>query len=71
MARRLRTAAALPLWLKVLVGGAVLAFVWSPFLAMVLRMSGVNQQLAPSGSPLSSPLAPAGDAGAVNQTTVP
>lgn len=60
MARRSGALAALPLWLKVVIGAAVLAFVWSPFLAMVVRLSGVNPRLAPTG-----------DAGPVNQTTVP
>ena len=60
-----------PLWLKVLLGAAVLAFVWSPFLAMVVRLAGVNPQLAPTGAPLNSPLPESGDSGPVNQTTVP
>ena len=71
MARRSGALAALPLWLKVVVGVAVLAFVWSPFLAMVLRLSGVNPRLAPTGAPMGAPLPPSGDAGPVNQTTVP
>jgi hypothetical protein len=60
-----------PLWLKLLLGAAVLAFVWSPFLAMVVRLSGVNPRLAPTGAPINSPLPQAGDSGPVNQTTVP
>lgn len=60
-----------PLWLKLLLGAAVLAFVWSPFLAMVVRLSGVNPSLAPTGTPINSPLPESGGAGPVNQTTVP
>lgn len=61
----------MPLWLRVLLGAAVLAFVWSPFLAMLVRLSGVNPQLAPTGAPDSAPLPPSGAGGPVNQTTVP
>ena len=60
-----------PLWLKLLLGAAVLAFVWSPFLAMVARLSTVNPHLAPTGAPINAPVPEAGDAGPVNQTTVP
>lgn len=60
-----------PLWLKVLLGAAVLAFVWSPFLAMVARLSSVNPNLAPTGAPINSPLPESGDSAPVNQTTVP
>ena len=71
MARRSGALAAMPLWLKVVIGAAVLAFVWSPFLAMVVRLSGVNPRLAPTGTPMSAPLPPSGDGGPVDQTTVP
>lgn len=71
MAHRPGALAAMPLGLKLLLGAAVLAFVWSPFLAMLVRLSGVNPHLAPTGAPMSAPLPPSGDAGPVNQTTVP
>lgn len=71
MVRRSAARAAWPLGLKLLLGAAVLAFVWSPFLAMVVRLSGVNPRLAPTGTPMSAPLPPSGAAGPVNQTTVP
>lgn len=71
MARRSGALTALPLWLKLVVGVAVLAFVWSPFLAMVVRLSGVNPRLAPTGAPVAAPLPPSGAGGPVDQTTVP
>jgi hypothetical protein len=60
-----------PLWVKLLLGVAVLGFVWSPFLAMVVRLSGVNPRLAPTGAPVSSPLPQTDGTAPVNQTVVP
>lgn len=47
-----------PLGLKVALAVLVLAFVWSPFLAMLLRLSRVNPSLAPTGEPAGRPLPP-------------
>ena len=48
-----------PLPLKILLAAVVVGFVWSPFLAMLMRLSHVNPDLAPTGQPLGSPdLAP-------------
>ena len=48
-----------PLPLKILLAAVLLGFVWSPFLAMLMRLSHVNPDLAPTGQPLGSPdLAP-------------
>ncbi|QPN63439.1 hypothetical protein [Synechococcus sp. CBW1004] len=63
-----------PLWLRILLAALLLSFVWSPFLAMLMRLSRVNPGLqptggssnftppaqpAPSGGPAASPPAPA------------
>ena len=48
-----------PLPVKILLAAVVLAFVWSPFLAMLVRLSHVNPSLAPDAQPAGSPdLAP-------------
>ena len=48
-----------PLPVKILLAAVVLGFVWSPFLAMLMRLANVNPNLAPTGQPLGSPdLAP-------------
>ncbi|MEB3333342.1 MAG: hypothetical protein VKI83_12710 [Synechococcaceae cyanobacterium] len=46
-----------PLWLRLLLAAAVLAFVWSPFLAMLVKLSNVNPSLAPD-SPFPAPTIP-------------
>ncbi len=38
-----------PLWLRILLAVVVLSFVWSPFLAMLMRLSRVNPGLQPTG----------------------
>ena len=40
-----------PLWLRIALAAVVLSFVWSPFLAMLLRLSRVSPALQPTGSP--------------------
>lgn len=49
-----------PLWLRLVLAAIVLAFVWSPFLAMLVRLSGVNPSLAPDAPqvPMEPPTAP-------------
>jgi hypothetical protein len=37
------------LWLRILLAAVVLSFVWSPFLAMLARLSRVNPGLQPTG----------------------
>lgn len=54
-----------PLPVKILLAAVVLAFVWSPFLAMLVRLSHVNPSLAPNTPPagipdLAPPLTPGG-----------
>jgi len=54
-----------PLPVKILLAAVVLGFVWSPFLAMLVRLSNVNPDLAPDAQPsgipdLAPPLTPAG-----------
>ncbi len=44
-----------PLPLKILLAAVVLGFVWSPFLAMLMRLAKVNPDLAPRGQPLGTP----------------
>ena len=49
----------LPLLWMGLLAAVVLGFVWSPFLAMLVRLSHVNPSLAPDAQPAGSPdLAP-------------
>jgi hypothetical protein len=50
---------------KILLAAVVLGFVWSPFLAMLVRLSNINPNLAPSAQPagvpnLAPPLSPNG-----------
>jgi len=54
-----------PLPVKILLAAVVLGFVWSPFLAMLVRLSNINPKLAPSAQPagvpdLAPPLSPPG-----------
>lgn len=54
-----------PLPVKILLAAVVLGFVWSPFLAMLVRLSHVNPALAPDAQPagipdLAPPLTPGG-----------
>ena len=64
-----------PLWLRIGLAVVILSFVWSPFLAMLLRLSRLNPSLQPTGgttdftppepitpraAPQGSPLAPQG-----------
>ncbi|MCX5968470.1 MAG: hypothetical protein NTV57_12670 [Cyanobacteria bacterium] len=54
-----------PLPVKILLAAVVLGFVWSPFLAMLVRLSHVNPSLAPNTPPagipdLAPPLTPGG-----------
>ena len=44
-----------PLPVKILLAAVVLAFVWSPFLAMLVRLSHVNPSLAPNTPPAGIP----------------
>jgi hypothetical protein len=50
-----------PLWLRILLAALLLSFVWSPFLAMLMRLSRVNPSLQPTGgsSGFSPPELPA------------
>ena len=48
-----------PLPVKILLAAVVLGFVWSPFLAMLVRLSNINPDLAPDAQPTGIPdLAP-------------
>lgn len=53
-----------PLWLRIALAVVVLSFVWSPFLAMLMRLSRVNPGLQPTGGtpdlvpPAEAPPAP-------------
>ena len=48
-----------PLPVKILLAAVVLGFVWSPFLAMLVRLSNLNPDLAPDVQPSGIPdLAP-------------
>lgn len=38
-----------PLWLRIGLAVVILSFVWSPFLAMLIRLSRVNPGLQPTG----------------------
>ena len=38
-----------PLWLRIALAAVILSFVWSPFLAMLMRLSRVNPSLQPTG----------------------
>jgi hypothetical protein len=38
-----------PLWVRILLAALLLSFVWSPFLAMLMRLSRVNPSLQPTG----------------------
>jgi hypothetical protein len=40
-----------PLWMRLSLAALILAFVWSPFLAMLGRMSQVGPALQPTASP--------------------
>ena len=51
-----------PLWLRILLAVVVLSFVWSPFLAMLMRLSRVNPGLQPTGA--GSQFSPPGQPGA-------
>lgn len=50
-----------PLWLRILLAVLLLSFVWSPFLAMLMRLSRVNPDLQPTGgnADFSPPAQPA------------
>lgn len=50
-----------PLWVRILLAALLLSFVWSPFLAMLMRLSRVNPGLQPTGgsSDFSPPAQPA------------
>jgi hypothetical protein len=49
-----------PLWLRLTLAAVILAFVWSPFLAMLARLSQVRPSLQPTGgAPLLVPPPPA------------
>ena len=53
-----------PLPVKILLAAVVVAFVWSPFLAMLARLSNISPDLAPNAQPagipdLAPPLTPA------------
>lgn len=52
-----------PLWLRIVLAAVVLSFVWSPFLAMLMRLSRVNPGLQPTGgsSNFTPPAQPAPD----------
>jgi hypothetical protein len=54
-----------PLWVRILLAAVVLSFVWSPFLAMLMRLSRVNPSLQPTGgsSNFTPPAQPAPSAG--------
>lgn len=38
-----------PLWLRIGLAAVILLFVWSPFLAMLMRLSRVTPSLQPTG----------------------
>ena len=54
-----------PLWVRILLAALLLSFVWSPFLAMLMRLSRVNPSLQPTGgsSNFTPPAQPAPSAG--------
>ena len=54
-----------PLWLRIVLAALLLSFVWSPFLAMLMRLSRVNPGLQPTGgsSNFTPPAQPAPSAG--------
>jgi hypothetical protein len=54
-----------PLWLRIGLAVVILSFVWSPFLAMLIRLSRVNPGLQPTGgsSDFTPPAQPAPSAG--------
>lgn len=55
-----------PLWLRVALAVVVLSFVWSPFLAMLARLSRISPSLQPTGGtpdlipPPTAPQSPPG-----------
>jgi len=63
-----------PLWLRIALAVVVLSFVWSPFLAMLMRLSRVNPSLQPTGGTpsLAPPVeAPQGSAGQPSSPAAP
>lgn len=50
-----------PLWLRIGLAAVILSFVWSPFLAMLMRLSQVKPSLQPTGgsSDFTPPAQPA------------
>ena len=62
-----------PLWLRILLAVVVVSFVWSPFLAMLARLSRVNPSLQPTGgaSSFTPPAPPAGPAGEATAPAAP
>ena len=65
-----------PLWLRIGLAVVILSFVWSPFLAMLMRLSRVNPSLQPTGgsstfTPPDQQAAPAPSPGQAASPPVP